>query len=108
MKNAIKSIADIFTFKSELIVMNSAGTEGSNWGTPKEMRVFDDRMEFRFKKESKIIYFSDILDYNITAVETDIMTPDGKSVIRGKSQISIGNIVLEIRGYGHAQDLRIN
>ena len=61
MKNALKSIADIFTFKSELIVMNYAGIGGSNWGTPKEMLVFDDRMEFRFKKESKIIYFSDIL-----------------------------------------------
>jgi tetratricopeptide (TPR) repeat protein len=106
MKKALKSIADIFTFKSELIVMNDAGTGGNSWGTPKEMLVFDDRMEFRFKKESKIIYFSDILDCNITAAETDIMTPDGKSVIRGKSQISIRNMVLEINGYGHAQDLR--
>ena len=98
-------ISEIFKNKTDLTVLHGDGT-GSLLGSPREIVVLDDRIEFRFKKENKIIYFSDILDYNITAVESNKTTDDGKSVIRFLSQITIGNIVLEIKGYRQAMELR--
>jgi tetratricopeptide (TPR) repeat protein len=99
-----KHISEIFKNKTEFIELNGDGT-GYSLGFPKEILVLEDRIEFGFKNQNKIIYFSDMLNYTFKTVETDKMTDDGKSVIRNASQIKFGNICLEIRGYKKAMEL---
>ncbi|MGA2408498.1 MAG: tetratricopeptide repeat protein [Bacteroidales bacterium] len=47
----------------------------TDWGRPKNVSVFDDRIELKFKNKNKIIYFSDLLDYSIKVIRIKIALP---------------------------------
>lgn len=47
----------------------------TDWGRPKNVSVFDDRIELKFKNQNKIIYFSDLLDYSIKVIRIKNVPP---------------------------------
>jgi len=74
-------------------------------GTPKDILVLDDRIEFKIKNQNTIIYFSDILDDNIVAKETNKITDDGLNWISFSSELWLKNFVFTFGGYRNTNEL---
>jgi tetratricopeptide (TPR) repeat protein len=63
----------------------------TDWGKPKDVNVFEDRIELKFKNQNKIIYFPDLLDYSIKVIRIKNITPSNDEY-----QIRLNNCTLSI------------
>jgi tetratricopeptide (TPR) repeat protein len=62
IEKAKMTIAEILNDKVDICDKKNQVT-----GTPKDLKVTDDRIEFKIKDQNAIINFSDLLDYNIAS-----------------------------------------
>ena len=86
-------------------------TTDENWTTAtiKDILFLDDRIEVVFKKESKAIYFSDMIDYSIesTTTKKEILK-DGKSIFIVEEYVYLGNLRFDCHYDYIARDLMNN
>lgn len=70
-------------------------------GTPQDVVVLDDRIEFKIKDQKVVILFSDIIDNQIVSTETNRIADDGKSY-QGPNpfscQLELNNFVFYFKG----------
>ena len=67
----------------------------TEWGKPKDVNVFDDRIELKFKNQNKTIYFPDLLDYSIKVIRIKNIPPSNDEY-----QIRLNNCTLSINPNG--------
>lgn len=67
MNKAKTEIAELLKKKAMITkrVKNSPDNEYPDWDTQENISVFEDRIEFKYKKEIIIIYYSDIAEHEI-------------------------------------------
>lgn len=71
-------------------------------GTPQDVVVLDDRIEFKIKDQKLVILFSDIIDDEIVSTETNKIAYDGKSY-QGPNpfscQVDLNNFAFYFKGF---------
>jgi len=85
-------IAELLNKTVEVMELKSGDDKYTFWGRTKGTLVFDDRIEFRrLNRENIIVYFSDIIDYQIT-INFD--------AINKRDNVYFGNLIIFINGKG--------
>lgn len=85
-------IAELLNKTVEVMELKSGDDKYTFWGRTKGTLVFDDRIEFRrVNRENIIVYFSDIIDYQIT-INFD--------AINKRDNVYFGNLIIFINGKG--------
>ena len=85
-------IAELLNKTVEVMELKPGDDKYTFWGRTKGTLVFDDRIEFRrLNRENIIVYFSDIIDYQIT-INFD--------AINKRDNVYFGNLIIFINGKG--------
>lgn len=87
-------------------VIVETNTLGTSLGTPKEVLVLDDRIEFKFKRQKTIMYFSDILDRNIYASTYGYVPLGSFSIKMGKKALELADDLIFIKKHLRIQFYR--
>jgi tetratricopeptide (TPR) repeat protein len=78
-------------------------TLGTCLGTPKEVLVLDDRIEFKFNRKKAVMYFADELDRTVYASDYGYVPLRSYSFKMGKKAGELADDLIFIKNYFHFQ-----